>query len=158
MRIKETVEGLCKKYDTRDPFQLVDDTGGVLLFENLGSTHGYYSHCYGQKFIHVNNRLDKQQQIVTCAHELGHSILHPDVSTPYLKANTLFSVNKLEIQANNFMVQLLITDDDLIEFFAAGLSSYQIANIYGLPVILIEHKIKTLENRSLQRLDTFLHA
>ena len=33
-------------------------------------------------------------------HELGHSVLHPNLSTPFLKENTLYSINKLELQVN----------------------------------------------------------
>lgn len=144
MRIKKTVEKLCTHYDTRSPFQLATDMGVILLFEDLGQTHGYYSHCYEDKFIHINNTLDKQQQLMTCAHELGHCVLHPDVSTPYLKTNTLLSVSKIELQANRFMVQLIVPDKDLYTFLDEGLCSFQIADIYGLPEALIEYKIKTL--------------
>lgn len=144
MWIKEMVENLCRQYGTRNPFQLAADTGTILLLEDLGSTLGYYSHCYQDKFIHVNSRLSEQQQAITCAHELGHSVLHPEISTPYLRASTLFSVDKLELQANRFMVQLLVSDDDLQLFFSDGLGSYQIADIYGVPEYLIDYKVQTI--------------
>ncbi|MPN22828.1 Metallopeptidase ImmA [bioreactor metagenome] len=145
MWIKETVEKLRKQYDTNDPFQLVSDMGIVLLLEDLGSTLGYYSHCYEHQFIHINNRLSKQQQIITCAHELGHSVLHPNMSTPHLRLSTLFSVDKFELQANRFMVQLLVSDNDLKSLFSDGLGSYQIADIYGVPEYLIDYKVQTID-------------
>ncbi len=144
MWIKETVEKLREQYDTNDPFQLAADMGIILLLEDLGSTLGYYSHCYEKKFIHINSRLSKQQQAITCAHELGHSVLHPTLSAPHLRLSTLFSVDKFELQANRFMVQLLVTDEDLQSFFSDGLGSYQIADIYGVPEYLIDYKVQTM--------------
>ena len=45
-----------------------------------------------------------------CAHELGHIILHPDVNTSFLMRRTLFSVDKIEQQANRFAIGLLMAD------------------------------------------------
>lgn len=98
-----------------------------------------------QKVIHINSDVSHDQQVIICAHELGHSILHPDLSTPFLKENTLFSIDKLELQANKFMVQLLVDDQNLKEHLRGGYTRYQIGNLNRLPERLIEYKIDTLK-------------
>ena len=50
---------------------------------------------------------------ITAAHELGHAIIHPNANTPFLKNNTFFSVDKLEIEANKFVAELLICNDEV---------------------------------------------
>lgn len=90
--------------------------GSMILFEQLGTVRSYYCRSYKQKVIHTNVDESREQQAITCAHELGHSILHPNTNTPYLRAITLYSIDKLEVEANRFMVQLLIPD-----FVLAGL-------------------------------------
>lgn len=145
MQIKQVVDELCKQYESNDPFVLASCLDTIVLFERLGTVRGYYSCSYRQKVIHINSEEGRDQQAIICAHELGHSILHPNLSTPFLRENTLFSINKLELQANKFMVQLLVCDQSLKEHLRGGYTSYQIGNLYGLPERLIEYKIGTLK-------------
>ena len=92
MSIKHKVDMLCRKCDTRDPFTIAAKLGIRVLHEPLGSIRGYYSRTHRIKFIHINQDLSKERQRQVCAHELGHAILHPKSNTPFLRANTLYSV------------------------------------------------------------------
>lgn len=65
-----------------------------------------------------------------CAHELGHALLHPGINTPFLKASTLFSVNKLEREANEFAVELLLPDDLIKEYWTIQ----EAAAVYEVPL------------------------
>ena len=145
MWIKRTVEKLRKRYKTKDPFELAQYMGIVVLFEPLGTVRGYYCRSYKQKVIHINIDESHEQQAITCAHELGHSILHPDTNTPYLRANTLYSIDKLEVEANRFMAQLLVSDADVKEYFLHEYSCYQISEICGIPEYLINYKVRTMD-------------
>ena len=40
-----------------------------------------------------------KQQLFTCTHELAHAVLHPDTNTAFPKSRTLFSTDKIEIDA-----------------------------------------------------------
>lgn len=109
--IKKIVAQLVEKYDTRDPFKLADLLGVVVIFEPLGSIYGYYSRSHRTKVIHINEDLPSEKQLLTAAHELGHVVQHPEANTVFLKKNTLFSTDKLEIEANTFAVELLLPDE-----------------------------------------------
>lgn len=128
--IKEKVQHLVKMYETRNPFSLARDLGIIVLFEKLGSIDGYYNKQLRMKQIHINEDLPEHMQRFTAAHELGHAILHPNTNTPFLRRHTLFSVGKLETEANKFAVELLIPDSDLTEY-AEHYTVEQIARIYG---------------------------
>ncbi len=132
MNIRQRVESLCRRHQCRDPFQLCREKNILVLYEPLGSVRGYYSYSYRSKVIHINEALDEAQQRFTCAHELGHAMLHPKANTPFLRANTLFSVSKLEIKANRFAVCLLYPQDWLKREFE-GCSSLQVAESLKLP-------------------------
>lgn len=107
MSIKERVGQLVKKYNTNDPFKLAERLGITIVFEPLGSILGYYSRSHRSKVIHINEASDEQQQLSTCAHELGHAVLHPNENTAFLKANTFYSTDRIETEANMFAVELL---------------------------------------------------
>ncbi|WP_418534933.1 ImmA/IrrE family metallo-endopeptidase [Gallintestinimicrobium sp.] len=55
--------------------------------------------------------LSESEQRFACTHELGHVPLHPDANTPFLTKYTYLSVDKYEIEANKFALELLIPDE-----------------------------------------------
>ena len=96
------------------------------------------------KQIHINQNLNKCDAKFTCAHELGHAILHPNASTPFLRSKTFLSVDKLEIEANTFAVDLLIPDDTIVEIVEnRNYTTEQMARLLGYSQELIKLRMKT---------------
>lgn len=138
--MKKVVSKLVKEHKTRDPFEIADNLGIIVLFEELGSINGYYNTAFRQKFIHINCNLPRYKKIFAAAHELGHALLHPNSNTPFLREKTYLLVDKLEIEANNFAVNLLITDEDLEE--NKELTIGQLALLYGYNEKLIQLRVQ----------------
>lgn len=138
---KVTPKQLISKYKTNNPQEIAQELGIIILFEPLGEINGYYNTAFRQKLIHININLPKYKQQFTIAHELGHALLHPKANTPFLREKTLFSINKLEIEANKFAVDLLITDEAIAE--VKHLTLDQMANYFGINKNLIKLRLKT---------------
>lgn len=127
---KKLANQITRQHGTNDPFSLINQIGIILLLENLGTnTWGYYTNVCRIPCIHVNKLMEYFQQRYAAAHELGHHFMHKSVSTPFLRANTLQSVDKIERQANQFAVELLIPDKLLLD----GATLYEAAAICGVP-------------------------
>lgn len=109
--IKSLVNQLVNKYGTNDPFEIAKYMNILIVFEPLGNALGYYSKHFRVPIIHINQDADRKSQIFIAAHELGHAVQHPDTNTSFLKLHTLFSTDKLEIEANTFAVELLLPDE-----------------------------------------------
>ncbi|WP_425504030.1 ImmA/IrrE family metallo-endopeptidase [Salicibibacter cibarius] len=105
----------------------------MILYEELGSTLGYFHTSRRIRFIHINNKLNESMQRFVCAHELGHSVLHPDVNTPFLKKNTFFSMDKIETEANAFAAKLLLQDDIIYNYQDTNMTIQELGSIYGVP-------------------------
>ncbi|MBE7135165.1 ImmA/IrrE family metallo-endopeptidase [Bacillus paranthracis] len=133
MDIKDYVINIAQKHETTDPFKIARQKDIIVLFENLGNTLGFYSTYKRFKFIHINNEIDEITQRFVCAHELGHAVLHPKSNTPFLRNQTFFSVDRLEVEANTFAVELLLTDESIDTYKDTNLSIQEIAEIYGIP-------------------------
>ena len=131
MDIKSTVQKLSKTYKTNDPFKLATELDILVVYENLGSILGYFDAHFRMKTIHINENAPEELKGFICAHELGHAILHAKVNTPFLSAYTLYSVGKIERQANMFAVELLLPDDILAEYSA--LSLYDLSRMANIP-------------------------
>lgn len=141
--IHNEVAYLKRYYKTDDPFDIIRAKNILLLCEELGLIRGYYNLVLRQKQIHLNCNLEGIQRNFTATHELGHAIMHPKANTPFLLANTYQSVDKLEIEANKFAVEFLITDDTLYEYFKyQEYTIEQVARILGYQKELIELRLK----------------
>ena len=68
-------------------------------------------------------------------------MLHPNANTPFLREHTLFSVDKLEVQANRFAVCLTYPSDYLMQEFD-GCTVLQIAQALRLPADLIRIQLE----------------
>lgn len=130
--IKNEVERLIKKYKTNDPFEIAAAKHIRIFTEPLGSINGYYNKFVREKMIHINCDLKDYRKVFTCAHELGHAVFHPDANTPFLRDNTLLSINRLEIEANTFSVFMTIPEDLLFAY--EGFTIEQISKAEDIPV------------------------
>ncbi|MBN6885366.1 Zn-dependent peptidase ImmA (M78 family) [Cytobacillus horneckiae] len=138
--IKE-VQKLTKRFNTNCPFKLAEALGIHILFEDLGSTLGYYNQHFRIKIIHINQNESEQKQEFICAHELGHAILHPQANTPFLKRYTLYSTDKMELEANLFAVGLLFSN----EKYDGQLSIREAVEEYGVPEKIISNSLDCAE-------------
>jgi Zn-dependent peptidase ImmA (M78 family) len=138
--IKDIVRQLIRKHKSNDPFQIAKEKNIIVLFAELGNTLGFYSSYKRVQFIHLNNQLNEKQLRFVCAHELGHAVLHPKSNTPFLRTNTLLSVEKLEVEANTFAVELLLTDEILNSYRYSDTTIQDIAALCGVPKNLVHLK------------------
>lgn len=143
MDIRREVAYLKRYYKTDDPFDVIRAKNILLLYEELGLINGYYNFVLRQKQIHINCNLEGTQRIFTATHELGHAVMHPKANTPFLLANTYQSVDKLEIEANKFAVEFLITDETLYEYLKyQEYTLEQVSRLLGYQKELIELRLK----------------
>lgn len=141
MNINDTISLLIKKSGTRNPFELARYLNIAILYEELGTINGYYNKPLRMKQIHINYNLDNNMKHFTCAHELGHAILHPNANTPFLRNHTLLSVDKMEIEANTFAAGLLIPDEIILENYNYTIG--QLSRLLGYNQTLIELRLKS---------------
>lgn len=108
----DIVQRLISTHETNNPLKLAELTGITLYFEDLGENiWGYYTKLHRIPQIHLNNRLSNSKILFAAGHELGHHFIHPHINTPFLKKNTLFSLSKIEREAHNFSVRLMVASE-----------------------------------------------
>ncbi len=139
MNIHSMAQNISRKYHTCDPFKIARNRHIKILYAPLGKVMGFHSYSLRLHVIHLNQELDEPMLQFVCAHELGHTILHPDINTAFMTHRTFFSASKLEREANTFAVELLLPDDIIRE--NEGCSIYQLARLRGVPEKLAELKM-----------------
>ena len=133
--IKQTVVDLIDQHGTNNPFEIAEAKKIIVRELPLGDTLGFYMYDRRFQVITLNKSLNEvpHRKMFVMSHELGHATAHPRANTPFLKENTLFSVDKIEVEANTFAVELLLPDSILQDYKDANYSLQEIATIYGIP-------------------------
>lgn len=141
--IKERVEKVVKRYHTNHPLELASFLHiHVIPFDLHEDVLGFYMYDRRNKYIFYNKNLENNicMRNFIIAHELGHAILHTKLNTPYLKKNTLYSIDKIEKEANRFAVELLLPDSCIYDLKNNSMSIYETATTYGIPVDFVHLK------------------
>lgn len=113
--IKDIVERLIKQHGTNNPLEIASQKNIIILYEDFRNIMGYFNTSRRIAMIHVNCNLSEPIQRFVIAHELGHRFLHPNVNVPFLRNNTLMSIDKIEREANEFAVALMLYGADAEE-------------------------------------------
>ncbi|MDO4566469.1 MAG: ImmA/IrrE family metallo-endopeptidase [Oscillospiraceae bacterium] len=147
---------LVKRCKTRDPFELADILGVHVEFDNLRRLKGYYSYMNRIRLIVISENLDSPMQALVCAHELGHDRLHFKLAcrSP-LRDEGFSSSGKTEIEANRFAANILVSDEDYLEYAELGYTSRQIASALCVcpEIVLIKERILTSDGIQLRIAD-----
>lgn len=131
MWIKNIVHDLVSKFRTNDPFELADCKNILVVpFSLHEEIKGFYKYDRRNKYIIINNNLCEHEQKFVCAHELGHSQLHPRINTPFLRKNTLFSTDRIEVEANRFAINLLLYEEKFEDYE----TKYDCLRENGIPI------------------------
>lgn len=141
------VQKLIKKYDTRDPKEILNQRKVTLLpFKDNTKLLGMYKIIKRNAFVFYNPFVDRRIQNMVFAHELGHDIYHKT----YAKSSNLieyeiFDINsEMELCANIFAAHLLLDEEKLIEDVKEGYTYNQLASLYEVNVNLIIFKLNEM--------------
>lgn len=135
---KDQALKLAKKYNTTNPFEIAERMNIHVFYRNLHpDIMGFYKYDKKNRYICINENLNENDKTATCSHELGHCDMHKHVNTPFLRANTFLTVDKLERQANLFAVELLMPDEDWYAYAKEFQTLDAIASYTGIPKDLL---------------------
>lgn len=126
MNIRKVAEEIYNTYHTRNPYELVDYMGGIVVY-----TNDFDDNTLGLSTI-INNNLwivgvsskiqNYQLTKFVIAHEIGHRVLHGLSNNIFLKRDTFLNLGKLENQADEFALNLLYSDEELNSILEYGIS------------------------------------
>lgn len=138
---------LIERHNTRDPFQLARLLGYYVKFINTKKQKGFCKIYLNNYFIFINSNMSPQMQRMTCAHELGHLLLHKEALTKrdYLVEMEIFDITDVrELEANQFAANILIDDEELLDLLKEGYDVVRIASLLNVNVNMLMVKLLTM--------------
>lgn len=149
-------EKLIKRFGTRDPFEIAEGLNYIIKFRNdFKACRGFFAVVLGHGFIFINSSLSQEMQLMVCAHELGHALLHRDLITnsPWVLEHELFDMKtRTEYEANLFAANLLIDEKEMTELLEDGYDIPQTASALNINVNLLLIKLAQMSDIPKNRL------
>lgn len=140
MDIKKKADSLVRKFQTRNPLEIIQGLNVILVFAPLVDTRAFYQYFQRNNIIYIDENLTKHEQAFECAHEMGHMFLHKKANAIFMDTRTSFNTNKFEIEADTFAMNLLISDNMLREYPEYNVE--QLSRLLGYEQRLIELRLK----------------
>lgn len=141
MDIKKKADSLARKYQTRNPFEIIRGLNVILVFTPLIDTRAFYQYFQRNNIIYIDENLSRHEQAFECAHEMGHMFLHKKANTIFMDTRTGLNTDRYENEADTFAMDLLVDDDTLTEYQQYSIE--QLSHILGYEKRLIELRLKS---------------
>ena len=138
MNIKQKANSLARKYNSRNPLEIIKNLNVILVYYPLEDVRGFYQYFQRNNIIYIDDELSENEQKVVCAHELGHMFLHKNSNALFMDTRTHFVTTKYENEANTFAAELLISDSIILN--NPGMTKNQISRIMGYEEKILDFK------------------
>ena len=114
--IEDIVYMIVKKYGTKCPFEICKLMGvNICAMDLPSSVKGLFVKTKGREYILLSKNLSEEDRVKTCAHELGHLVLHNNINCMSLPRNLSINMNNVEKEAELFG-ELLLKCEDIDDF------------------------------------------
>lgn len=140
MDIKKLANSFARKYNTRDPFEIIDNLNAIVVFYPLHGVRGFYQYFQRNNIIYIDDELSTRDKKFVCAHEMGHMLLHKKSNAIFMDSRTQLNTTKYEIEADRFAMNLLVSDNELCDY--ADLTVSQLSRALGYQEYLIRLRYK----------------
>lgn len=143
-KIQKLVNDLYRKHKTRNPFELAENLGLIIITQELDpSIHGAYYYKVRNGIICINSIYSEEHQQYVLAHEIGHYLLHRKLNIKFLQCTTFYSKDKFEKQANMFAAEYLISDKLLEQYTTID----ELSQREGIPKEIVKLKYEMYSYR-----------
>lgn len=140
MDIKKRANRIARFFHSRDPFEIIRGLNVILVYYPLDGVRGFYQYFQRNNIIYLDERLSEPDKKFVLAHEMGHMYLHKKANAIFMDTRTQFCTAKYELEADKFAIELLLPDEQLIEYQEDGFTTEQISRITGYSQYFIELK------------------
>lgn len=141
MDVKKRANKIARFFRSRDPFEIIRGLNVILVYYPLDGVRGFYQYFQRNNIIYLDERLSEPDKKFVLAHEMGHMYLHKKANAIFMDTRTQFCTAKYELEADKFAIELLLSDEQFIEYQERGFTAEQISRITGYSRQTIELKM-----------------
>lgn len=148
LEIVQTANNLVRDLGTRDPHKIARELGIEIFPMNYKRQRGAYKVLLRNRFIFIKNDLHPVMENIVLLHEIGHDVLHRKeaVKAGGFKEFNIFNMqeSRMEYEANVFVSQVSLDDEEILEYIRYGYDIQQIARAMHSDTNLVALKTDAL--------------
>lgn len=148
LEIVQTANNLVRDLGTRDPHKIARELGIEIIPMNYKRQRGAYKVLLRNRFIFIKNDLHPVMENIVLLHEIGHDVLHRKeaVKAGGFKEFNIFNMqeSRMEYEANAFVSQVSLVDEEILEYIRYGYDIQQIARAMHSDTNLVALKTDAL--------------
>lgn len=148
LEIVQTANNLVRDLGTRDPHKIARELGIEIIPMNYKRQRGAYKVLLRNRFISIKNDLHPVMENIVLLHEIGHDVLHRKeaVKAGGFKEFNIFNMqeSRMEYEANVFVSQVSLVDEEILEYIRYGYDIQQIARAMHSDTNLVALKTDAL--------------
>ena len=148
LEIVQTANHLVRDLGTRDPHKIARELGIEIIPMNYKRQRGAYKVLLRNRFIFIKNDLHPVMENIVLLHEIGHDVLHRKeaVKAGGFKEFNIFNMqeSRMEYEANVFVSQVSLDDEEILEYIRYGYDIQQIARAMHSDTNLVALKTDAL--------------
>ena len=148
LEIVQTANNLVRDLGTRDPHKIARELGIEIIPMNYKRQRGAYKVLLRNRFIFIKNDLHPVMENIVLLHEIGHDVLHRKeaVKEGGFKEFNIFNMqeSRMEYEANVFVSQVSLVDEEILEYIRYGYDIQQIARAMHSDTNLVALKTDAL--------------
>lgn len=153
--IYTVAESAVKKYQTRNPYELLDAIGAKTRYcyeYEPDGLKGFSTILNRVMFAVINGHLNEHDRRIVAGHEAAHLILHKtEIMLSPAKALKDFNLydnsGRLEYQANCFLADFIVSDDNVMEAISSDNNFFANARELYIPPPLLAFKLHSMMRR-----------
>lgn len=129
----------------------------LVYSDTMNSLSGFYCCFDGMTEIRINKNLSPENKKIVLAHELGHFFLHSDLQYSLFTQIGVFDKKSIcELEANFFCSELLIPDEEIIDFLNQDMSYYEMAMLFDVDYKIVLYKLKSMQKAGILNDNVYL--
>lgn len=148
LEIVQTANNLVRDLGTRDPHKIARELGIEIIPMNYKRQRGAYKVLLRNRFIFIKNDLHPVMENIVLLHEIGHDVLYRKeaVKAGGFKEFNIFNMqeSRMEYEANVFVSQVSLDDEEILEYIRYGYDIQQIARAMHSDTNLVALKTDAL--------------
>lgn len=142
---------LVNHYGSRTADVLASELGITIKERNFKTQKGAYLTLARNPFIFLKRDLEEPMRSIVILHEIGHHILHRDQAQTFHEFS-IFDMkgNVMEYEANLFAAQVMLPDEEMIDYMKQKFTVAQIAAAMHSDINLVALKATDLSTRGMK--------
>lgn len=143
--IVQKAEQTVKSAGSRNPQRIADALGLCVRYVPFKKQKGVYAVIERSRYIFLKEDLSSVEEGIVLLHEVGHDVLHRHEAAVFQEFSVFDRAGgRMEYEANLFAAEIMLPDEEILEYIYRGYDTAQIAACMGSDSNLVALKAREL--------------